>query len=551
LLKHLTIRNFALIEKLDADFFEGFSVMTGETGAGKSIILGALSLIMGNRADLQSIKDNSKKCVIEGVFQSDNFQIRNLFEDYNLDYDPDFIILRREILPSGKSRSFVNDTPVGLSDLKTIANHLIDIHTQNSAILLQDSEFQLKVLDGYAQNEKLLHDYKALFAAYSSLKTKLKALLEKEQKTAAEQDFLKFQFDELEKAQLLPTEQHQAETELEILNHAGEIKAALYNAGNLIDSENGLLNVFRDLMIELKSLKTISSAYEELFQRVESNFLDIKDIFSELTSQSENLEVNPEKIEDLTERLNLIYHLQQKHRVDDVASLIKIKNDLTTQIAAYHSLATQIDETRNQLAKIEVGLKNKAGDLTKIRQQAKPQLEEKILTTIKSLGMPEANIEIELITTNDFSETGQEKVKILFNANKGGRLMEMAKVASGGELSRLMLAIKANVAFQNLIHTIIFDEIDSGVSGEIAGKMAVIMQQLGQSLQVISITHLPQIAAKGSYHYLVRKNSAEDTTITSLQLLNSDERLVEIAKMLSDTKVTTPALEAAKALLFN
>jgi DNA repair protein RecN (Recombination protein N) len=548
-LKHLTIKNFALIETLEAEFYEGFSVMTGETGAGKSIILGALSLILGNRADLQSLKNKSRKCIIEGIFHINNGGLEDIFLKHNLDYDPETTILRREILPSGKSRTFINDTPVSLSGLKEIAPGLVDIHTQNSALLLQDSSFQLRVLDGFAGNEYLIQQYRQFFDHFKKLTNELNGLIVKEQQAATEQDFLVFQLDELQAAKLNPAEQKSMEAELEILNHSEEIKTALFNSSEHLDNENGLLTGFRSLVSELKPMQKFSGQYSELLQRIESNFLDMKDISEEIAGLSEKVEINPERIEQLNERLNLIYQLQQKHRVDSIEALIEIRDQIAGKISSFKSLGDKIEHISNKLKAAETELKAKAEEISKSRHRAKPSLENKIKSTINSLGMPEAALEIRITNVPALTDSGQDKISFLFNANKGGQLMEMAKVASGGELSRLMLAIKANVAAQNLVNTIIFDEIDSGVSGEIAGKMAAIMQQLGKSLQVIAITHLPQIAAKGRYHYLVKKDAGNETTLTSLQLLTHDERQTEIAKMLSDATVTAPAMEAAKALL--
>lgn len=540
-----------MISKLETSFHPGFSVMTGETGAGKSIILGALSLILGQRADLQSVKDKSKKCVIEGEFDAISQNFEAFFEDHNLDFDPQLTILRREILPSGKSRAFINDTPVSLAQLKEIAFQLVDIHSQNSTILLQDSAFQLDVLDSFCANGENLKTYKKLYKKYKALESELESLRKAEAQARIEQDFCQYQFDEIENANLQIDEQQNIESELKILNHAEEIKTRIYNASALLAGEHGLNQLFNHVLSEIKPLQKFSQALLQLFERIESNFLEMTDVAYELDKMHESVEVNPRQTEMLNERLNLIYNLQHKHRVSDVAELIKIKNEYGQKINDFSSLNKNIAATAKQLEAVYAELKDSAKGLSKKRIGANRKLENQVIKIVSQLGMPNAKIKIDIQKTQNLTASGNDSVVFLFNANQGGELLELSKVASGGEHSRLMLAIKSQIAAKNLVSTIIFDEIDSGISGEVAGKMAGIMQEMSHEIQVISITHLPQIAARGKYHYLVQKDSDDKSTTTTIKQLSKDERVTEIAKMLSDSKISDSALATASELINN
>ena len=551
MLKHLSIRNYALIESLEPDFYEGFSVMTGETGAGKSIILGALSLILGQRADLQSLKNKSEKCVVEGIFNTTRMDQKDFFSRHNLDYDPETTILRREILPSGKSRAFINDTPVSLAQLKELAASLVDLHSQNSATLLQSTDFQLGVIDSFCNNHALLAEYKKLYSDYRAIIARLEKLRQTEAQAAAEQDYFRFQFEELEKARLSEGEKEEIEEELEVLEHAGEIKSRLLNVMQLIESEHGLNETFSSIISEFKPLKDYSSGLAEIFDRIESSYLEMSDIANELSGIDDKVDVNPERTGELNERLNLIYQLEQKHRVTGIDELNRVKNEYHEKINRFESLGDEIKTTEKQAGKLKAALTDLDAKLSERRTKAKPSLENKITETVTQLGMPEARIELKMEKKNDLTATGTDSITFLFNANKGGELQDMSKIASGGELSRLMLAIKSQIAANNLISTIIFDEIDSGVSGEVAGKMAGIMQKLGDEIQVISITHLPQIAARGKFHYLVIKDTDDKTTKTSVKILSQEERITEIAKMLSDTRVSTSAIQTAEELMKN
>lgn len=525
--------------------------MTGETGAGKSIIIGAVSLILGKRADLQSLKDKSKKCIIEGVFTADKLKLESFFIQHDLDFDAEHTIMRREILPSGKSRAFINDTPVSLVLLRELADRVVDLHSQNSASLLQSATFQLSVLDNFCKNAEVLKVYKDLFAEYKHLNAELESMKAAEKLSVSEQDFYQFQYDELEKAAFVGDEQQLLEEELGVLNHAEEIKTRMQSVINLIEEEHGLNEIYNNILSELKPLKDISNEFSEVFNRVESNYFEISDLNNELSKIDDKVELNPSRAEELNERVNLIYHLQQKHRAKDIDELIKVKDEYLEKINQHQSLSNEINVVEKQLAKMTGKLNKHVSDLSIKRHNSKKELEDLISGKMAWLGMPNAIVKLDLQKTDKFNETGSDKVTFLFNANKGGELQEMSKVASGGELSRLMLAIKSQIAASNLVSTIIFDEIDSGVSGEIAGKMATIMQGLSKEIQVISITHLPQIAARGEHHYFVSKQSDENTTTTSVRALSKKDRILEIAKMLSDEKITTSAMRTAEELLHN
>lgn len=551
MLKHLTIKNYALIESLESDFFDGFSVMTGETGAGKSIILGALSLILGQRADLQALKDKHNKCVVEGVFNTAGRNFEDFFRNNNLDYDSAMTILRREILPSGKSRAFINDTPVSLVQLRELAGSLVDLHSQNSATLLQSPAFQLGVLDNFCKNGERLAKYKKLYREFRQKVNEMESLRDQEQQAAAEQDFIRFQYEELDKARLVAGEQDDVEQELGVLVHAGEIKTRLVNVLALMEEEHGLKELFGDILAEFKPLKNYSAELAELYSRIESNYLEMSDVSEELSRIDDRVEVSPERAEELNERLNLIYHLEQKHRVKGVEELIRLKDDYREKLGRFESLGDEIAKAEKQVATMRTELSGLAGELSKVRAAKKSDLENKLTEIVTWLGMPDATVKIDLGKSETLTETGADRMTLMFSANKGMQIQEMARVASGGELSRLMLAIKSQIAVNNLVSTIIFDEIDSGVSGEVAGKMAGIMQQLGGNIQVISITHLPQIAARGRHHYQVTKESNESTTTTSIRKLTQDERITEIAKMLSDTTVSSSAIQTAEELMKN
>jgi len=550
LLNHLSITNFALIENLQVDFFEGFSVITGETGAGKSIILGALSLILGQRADLQSLMDKESKCVVEGVFDVVNLGLEDFFIQNELDFQ-DHSILRREILPGGKSRAFINDTPVNLNLLTELAEKLLDIHSQHKTITLGDVDFQMEVVDGLGGNSNILELYRKKFDAFKKLNAELNSLKVTEEKSRKEQDFIKFQFDELQTARLKQHEQEEIEHELEILTHAEEIKTRLGSGVGMMNTEAGILVSMNNLINELKRIKTFFGEINGLFERLEIDAIDLKDIAAELVKLEEKIEVNTERTSKLTERINLIYLLQTKHKVADISGLIRIKDNYEREMSEYSSLENKITAVEKELLKLSEELRSDAGIISENRKKIIGKLEKQILEIIEGLGMPRAQFKVEIEKSDTLTQNGFDKVRFLFNANQGGELREISKVASGGELSRLMLAVKSLVATKKYLSTIIFDEIDSGVSGEIAGKMGSIMQNMAKTMQIIAITHLPQIAARGNHHYLVYKEMNETNTKTFLKILPETGRINEIAKMLSDSKVSNSALETARELLNN
>lgn len=551
MLKHLTIKNYALIESLETDFHPGFSVITGETGAGKSIILGALGLILGQRADLQSLMNKQEKCIVEGLFDTQRISLANFFEDNSLDYDSALTILRREILPSGKSRAFINDTPVNLNILKELAEKLVDIHSQNQVTALQDEGFQLAALDRFAGLDHEIQIYRELYYELASVKREISLLISKEAAAAREQNFYNFQLDELEAARLAVGEQEELEDELKLITHAEEIKARLHAAGVILGREQGLLDLFNELMYEIKPVISYYSSIETVFKIVEASYFELKEASLDIDRVGEKLDIDPERSAQLNERLNLIYQLQQKHRADSIVGLLKIKADYASKIEAYSSLNEQIEQMKRQSEKLGNQLREYAAGISSKRQQAKPEFEREILNMITGLGMPLARFNVDIRPLGELAPEGKDQVVFLFNANKGGELQELARVASGGELSRLLLTIKSLNASRNELSTIIFDEIDSGVSGEVAGKMGHIMQKMAGAMQVISITHIPQIAARGMHHYVVYKETSDIQTNTYIRLIVNEERIVEIAKMLSDTTVTVPAMETAKELLKN
>lgn len=551
MLKQISIKNYALIDRLETTFEAGFSVLTGETGAGKSIILGALSLILGQRADQQAVKDKNEKCVIEGIFDISRQDLRFFFDENNLDYQPELTILRREILPNGKSRAFINDTPVMLNQMKLLADLLVDIHSQNSTILLQDAGFQLEVLDNFCDNAHELRNYKSLYHSYRNKMQQVETLRKAEEQARAEQDFYKYQYDEIVKVAPAIDEQQAIEEELGMLRHAEEIKSRLYNVSQLLEADNGMEQIFGEILTEYKSLRSYSAELNAIGERFESSRLEMMDLAAEVHKVGERVEVNPDRAEALTGRVNLIYQLQHKHKVADVESLLALRDEYRRKMDDYDSLADKITAGEKELALMMKKLQEHATALSASRKKGRAGLETRIIETISQLGMPDARLKVEITPLHQLSENGTDMVVFLFNANKGGTLMEMSKIASGGELSRLMLSIKSLIAFKNFIPTIIFDEIDSGVSGEVAGKMAAIMQSMGERMQVITITHLPQIAARGTTHYFVSKRTTGQTTQTTISRLSQQQRVTEIAKMLSDATVTNAALTAAAELMQN
>lgn len=550
MLKSLYIKNYALIDSLEIDFESGFSVITGETGAGKSIILGALSLILGQRADIKAIKQDESKCVIEGVFDVSAYDLKTFCEEKDIEYDPDSYIFRREILSTGKSRAFINDSPVGLNDLKELGSQLIDIHSQHQNLLLSDNRFQMQVVDILADNKLLLKNYQQAFKEYKQAEKALAELKEAIRKSKEEEDYLRFQHEALREAALVDGEQEELESEIEMLNHAEEIKTSLYKIYTLLsEDERGVVPVLKDSLNTSQSLIKVYTKAEAISQRLETSYIDLKDLAAEMGRLAEDVEFNPERMAFIAARLDLIYSLQKKHRVSTVSELIELYKDLDDQIQ-------KIDSSDEQVSVLEKDVFDKsekmlafAEELSDRRLAAIPKIEKDLVAKVAYLGMPNVQFKCEVIAKDHPDMSGADELVFLFSANKSSALQPVANVASGGEISRIMLCLKSMIASATALPTIIFDEIDTGVSGEIADKMGIIMQEFGQSMQVIAITHLPQIAARGKVHYKVYKSDEKDRTVTHLVRLSDNERLNEIARMLSGATVTDAAIQNAKVML--
>lgn len=549
MLLHLSVENFILIPQLEISLHKGFTCITGETGAGKSILVGALGLILGQRADTSVLRNKNQKCIVEGTFAIGEYQLHQIFETNDLDFEPTSVF-RREINPQGKSRAFINDTPVTLNVLKEIGDRLVDIHSQHQTLELNDAAFQLGMVDSYAGHNKTLADYRSLFGKYNQVKAELDDCIKKEQQSVNEKEFLSFQFDELEKANLNQNEQQEAEEELEILTHAEEIKTRTFSAiGILADDELNIADRLSETKQLLDQATRFSSHLLPIAERISGSLIEIKDVVNELRNFSEQVHYDAERIEKLSLRLDLIYHLQQKHRVNSVPELIEIKNSLSDKLYAIGSLENRIEQLRAALLQQENELLAVSAVLSKQRNSVIHEIETEMHKVLENLGMPSAKFKIHIETLPYFSSTGTDRINFLFSANKGSELREIQKVASGGELSRLMLALKSLVHNRSLLPTILFDEIDSGVSGDIAGKVGTIMRNMSANMQVVAITHLPQIAGKADCHLLAYKHDGETATVSSLKILSDDERIDEIARMLSDETITESAKITARELL--
>ncbi len=549
MLTSLSIKNYALIDALSIKFERGFSAITGETGAGKSILLGALSIILGKRADTSVLGDKTSKCVIEGEFDLSALDLQPFFIQNDLDYDA-VTYIRREILPSGKSRAFINDTPVTLTILKTLGSQLVDIHSQHQTLMLSNSSFQLEALDGYLDNSQLLARYRTIYQQYTNLAAELKALQEQQLELKKEEDFITFQFNELEAAMLDETQFKAMEERQQFLSHSEEVMTALsMTHAMLADDEPNLLDRITLIRETLSAIAGFYPKADELLSRFESVRLELKDMADETAGLLTEGEVNPAELSELTGKLDEIYRLQQKHRVNSVTELIEIKESLSNRLLGLSNLEDDIGKVSKALATTAKELKKEALALSEKRKAGFTPFTKALQAVLRKLGMKDAVFEIKHTPLDYFSATGLDRVDFWFSANKGVATGEISKIASGGELSRLMLAIKSMVSEKSFLPTMVFDEIDSGVSGDIAGKVGNIMQEMARSHQLIVITHLPQIAAKAAQHYKVFKQSKEDTTHTRIALLNEEQRVEEIASMLSDQIVSQVAREAAKELL--
>ncbi|UAM99020.1 DNA repair protein RecN [Polaribacter litorisediminis] len=551
MLTQLSINNYALINQLSIDFSAGLSIITGETGAGKSILLGALGLVLGNRADLSSLKDTSRKCIVEAKVSIANYNLKDFFNEVDLDYESETII-RREILPSGKSRAFVNDTPVTLSVLNQLRTQLVDVHSQHQTMQLADNSFQFSVIDSLAKNQDRIASYRRGFQQLNHHKKELQKLIAIQKEANKQYDYNLHLFNELEEANLKIDEQELLEEKLEKLNNIEDIKLNLSEALELsVNEEIGIQNLLNTLENRLDKIAPFSTEYQELSKRVTSMKIEMDDIVTELEDANENVEFNPNEAEEINDRLQLIYNLQKKHDVNTNQELLDVLEDLSVKVSQVENAEETISSKKKEIEGISTKLDKVAALISKHRTSSAPKLTKELQFLLTDLGMKNARFSIKIKQTANYFYNGKDELEFLFSANKGGNFGELKKVASGGELSRIMLSVKKVLSEHTQLPTIIFDEIDTGVSGEVSNKIAAIMQQMSRHMQVISITHLPQIASKGAHHYKVFKKEINGMTTTNLKHLTEGERIVEIAEMLSGKDITESALIHAKELLAN
>ena len=550
MLKKLYIKNFTLIDELDIDLYQGFSVITGETGAGKSIILGAIGLLLGQRADSKSIKQGAEKCVIEAHFDLSRYGMEAFFSENDIEYDPADCIVRRELTAAGKSRAFINDTPVQLAMLKELGEQLIDIHSQHQNLLLNKQDFQLNVVDIIAQDEQALAKYQQTYAKYQTVGKELETLRESIEQNRQNLDFLQFQCDELTNANLEEGEQEELEQRSETMSHAEDIKSALYEADNALSGEDrGIVSSLRSTISALKTIERVLPSASELVERLDSSYIELKDISGDISSELERIDFDPAELDSINSRLDKLYDLEKKYHVETVRELIEKRDELKRQLSHIENSDEALADLQQQLDTLRLQAQKEADALTKQRTKAASQIEKEMQSRLVPLGMPNVRFSIQL-TTDTLGRNGQDKVGFLFSANTSTPLQPVSQVASGGEIARVMLSLKAMISGAVKLPTIIFDEIDTGVSGKIAEKMAEIMQEMGQhERQVISITHLPQIAALGSAHYKVEKEDSAQGTTSHMKELSPEERVREIAQMLSGSDVTEAAIQNAKQLL--
>ena len=549
MLTQLSINNYALINHLSIDFSSGLSIITGETGAGKSILLGALGLVLGNRADLSSLKDTSTKCIVEAKVAISDYSLQDFFISVDLDYESETII-RREILPSGKSRAFVNDTPVTLNILNELRSKLIDVHSQHQTMQLSDASFQFEILDALAKNTDRIASYKRGFIQLGSLKKELLSLETAQKEANKQYDYNLHLFTELEDANIKEDEQSGLEEKLEKLNNIEDIKLNLSESLELsIHEEVGLQNLLNTLEFKISKIASFSKEYQELADRITSIKIEMDDIVSELETANENVDFNPNEVEEINDRLQLLYNLQKKHYVNSNQELLLVFEQLSDKVRQVESAEGDLNRKKEEISVISEKLDAVAEKISKARTSAIPKLTKQLEFLLTDLGMENARFSIKATLTNTYFSNGKDHLEFLFSANKGGNFGELKKVASGGELSRIMLSVKKVLSENTQLPTIIFDEIDTGVSGEVSNKIAAIMGQMGNNMQVIAITHLPQIAAKGSNHYKVYKEEINGVTTTNLKQLSAEERIKEIAEMLSGKDISDSAIIHAKELL--
>ncbi len=549
MLTQLSIQNYALINQLSIDFTKGLSIITGETGAGKSILLGALGLVLGNRADSSTLKDTAKKCVVEAQLAISNYNLQTFFDKVDLDYEANTII-RREILPSGKSRAFVNDTPVTLSVLNELKSKLIDVHSQHQTSELSDTNFQFSVLDTLAKNQTKIASYKRGLVQYNKLQKELLELQQKQQEANQQYDYNLHLFNEFEEAKLQIDEQQELEEKLDKLNNIEDIKLNLSESLQIaVNDEVGTQSLLNSIEFSLSKIADFSKEYKELSERISSVKIEFDDIVSELETANENVDFNPNELEKINDRLQLIYNLQKKHTVSSIKELQAIHATLSDKVGQVESAEETINKKQEEINTVAKKLDDVATMISTSRNKSIPKLTKELEVLLADLGMENARFSIKIKETANYFSNGKDELEFLFSANKGGSFGELKKVASGGELSRIMLSVKKVLSQNSKLPTIIFDEIDTGVSGEVSNKIATIMQQMSENMQVITITHLPQIAAKGTQHYKVYKEEVNGVTTTNLKQLSLDERIVEIAEMLSGKDISDSALTHAKELL--
>lgn len=550
MLRHLYIKDFTLIDQLDIDFYPGFSVMTGETGAGKSIILGALGLLLGNRADVKQIKNGEKKCVIEAHFDLAHSHLERLFSDNDIDYDAQDCILRREINANGKSRAFVNDSPVSIAVLKELGEHLIDIHSQHQNLLLQKDDFMLGIVDVVAKNGEVRRAFAEAYEEQKKCKRELDDLTQQIERDRQNEDFLRFQYQELSKDEFKEGEQEQLEQDSEILAHAEEIKQVLFDANNVLaDEDNNVASILKNIASNLNSIESVYAPARELAARVESAYIEIKDIADEINGGGEKIEFNPALLEEINGRLDRLYALQQKYHLGSIEELNELKQKIADQLGLIDNGSDELDALKERYERAYKECLVKAKQLTQTREKAARTVEKELKQRLVPLGIPNVRFEVSM-EEKPLSADGADKLQFMFSANKNSLLQPISQIASGGEIARVMLSLKAMISGVVKLPTIIFDEIDTGVSGRVAEQMASIMKEMGdKDRQVISITHLPQIAAMGTTHYKVSKEDYRDVTLSRMTKLTDDERIKEIAQMLSGSDITPAAIENAKSLL--
>jgi DNA repair protein RecN (Recombination protein N) len=550
MLKHLYIKNFTLIDELDIELRQGFSVITGETGAGKSIILGAIALLLGQRADPKAIKLGTDKCIIEAHFDISNYGIDDFFTENDIENEPNDCIIRRELTASGKSRAFINDTPVQLAMLKELGERLVDVHSQHQNLLLNKQDFQLSVVDIIAEDSCQLAKYQQIYRQYQQVKRELETLKESIERNRQNADFLQFQYDELSQASLVDGEQEELEQKNDTMSHSEEIKSALYDADNYMSAEQtGIVGALRSTLSSLKRIEKVYPVAEELVERLDSSYIELKDIAEEISGYLEDIDCDPAEMDTVVNRLDRLYDLEKKYNVDTVGELIAKRDNLRQQLDGIENSDEALSDLQKKMNVLKEEVHKEALVLTKIREAACKIIEKEMKDKLVPLGMPHVRFAIQM-TTGEFDFNGQDKVAFLFSANTSTPLQPVSQVASGGEIARVMLSLKAMISGVVKLPTIIFDEIDTGVSGKMAEKMAEMMQEMGNSgRQVISITHLPQIAALGSSHYKVEKKETASGTTSSMQELTPEQRVLEIAQMLSGSDISEAAIQNARQLL--